>query len=257
MQPYHEYVEMFNRQVAVLRQAANTPDAVDDLLSEEQKEGFVKAFRELLKLKNILISFTEFRFDDIDIEEQEIEEYQSKYLDIYDSIKPGDTEKASILADLDFELELVRRDEVNVGFILRLVAQMVGASESKQKEIRQTIDGLMRSDSELRSKRELIERFLQNNLLNIEESGDVEREFYEFLDAERRAEFEKLCRENGIDKAKAERVVARYLSGGHKPRDHELNDLLIEQPRLLELDSIVGRLRDGLRKFLSTFIDGV
>lgn len=257
MQPYHEYVEMFNRQVAVLRQAANTPDAVDNLLSEEQKEGFVKAFRELLKLKNTLISFTEFRFDDIDIEEQEIEEYQSKYLDIYDSIKSGDTEKVSILADLDFELELVKRDEINVGFILRLVAQMVGASESRQKEIRQTIDGLMKSDSELRSKRELIERFLQNNLPNIEESGDVEREFYEFLDAERRAEFEKLCRENGIDKAKAERVVARYLSGGHKPRDHELNDLLIEQPRLLELDGIVDRLRDGLRKFLAAFIDGV
>ena len=151
-------------------------------------------------MKNILVSFTEFRFDDLEIGDQEFEEFKSKYLDVYESVATSSGEKVSILADLDFELELVKRDEVNVGFILRLIAQMVGASDSKQSEIKKSIDQLMSGEVELRSKRELIERFLKNNLPKIEQSDDVEREFYEFLDTERQAEFDKLCQENDIDK---------------------------------------------------------
>lgn len=257
MRPYLEYAEEFNKQLSVLRDIADSPDAVDSLIAEEHKEEFVKAFRELLKLKNILVSFTEFRFDDLAISDQEFEEFKSKYLDIYESVAADPGEKVSILADLDFELELVKRDEVNVGFILRLIAQMVGASDSKQSEIKKSIDQLMRGEVELRSKRELIERFLKHNLPKIEHSDDVEREFYEFLDAERQAEFDKLCQENDINKTKAERIVARYLASGHQPRDHELSMLLNTRPKLLERESILTKLRSSLKKFFGTFVDGV
>lgn len=257
MRPYLEYAEEFNKQLGVLRGIASSPDAVDSLIAEEHKEKFVKAFRELLKLKNILVSFTEFRFDDLEIGDQEFEEFKSKYLDVYESVATSSGEKVSILADLDFELELVKRDEVNVGFILRLIAQMVGASDSKQNEVKKSIDQLMNGEVELRSKRELIERFLKNNLPKIEQSDDVEREFYEFLDTERQAEFDKLCQENDIDKTKAERIVARYLASGHQPRDHELSILLNVQPKLLERESILTKLRSSLKKFFGTFVDGV
>ncbi|PIE73563.1 MAG: deoxyribonuclease HsdR, partial [Deltaproteobacteria bacterium] len=248
VKPYQEYVDMFNQQVASLRAIAGSPDAVDGLVSEEQKEEFVKSFRQLLKLKNTLVSFAEFVEDDVDVSAQEFEEYKSKYLDIYD-IVARDTEKVSILSDLDFSLELIRRDKVNVGYILRLMAQMVGASEKKQKEIKSTLDSLMSSEPKLRSKRELIEQFLKSVLPNIDQSSDVEAEFYSFWDEQKQAEFDKLCTEAGLDRAQAERIIATYLIRGEKPRDHEIADSLIQKPSILERDSLLSRVKELLNDF--------
>ncbi len=256
VKPYQEYVDMFNQRVARLRAIADSPDAVDGLVGEEQKEEFVKSFRQLLKLKNTLVSFAEFVEDDVDVNDQEFEEYKSKYLDIYD-IVARDTEKVSILSDLDFNLELIRRDEVNVGYILRLIAQMVGANDKKQQEVKNTIDNLMNAEPKLRSKRELIEQFLKTTLPNIEQSGDVEAEFYSFWNEQKRAKFDELCTEAGLDKAQAEQIIATYLMRGEKPRDHEIAESLIKKPSILERDTLLSRVKELLNNFLSVFVDSM
>lgn len=255
--PYVYYVSEFNQRVAKMRLIVADPDAVDLLFGEEQKENFVKAFRELLKLKNILVSFSDFAIDDLDVDEQEFEEFKSKYLDIYESIKRDEAEKVSILADLDFELELIKRDEINVSFIVRLMTQMIGADQSKQDEIKHLIDNHMKGEIELRSKRELIERFLQNNLPKIEQASDVEREFYQFVDQEKKLHFEKMCHDYQIDQARAEQIIARYLSSGHQPRDHEIDRALLIKPKILERDGVLAKIRETIRQFLQVFVDGI
>lgn len=255
--PYVDYVSEFNQRVAKMRLIVADPDAVDLLFGEEQKENFVKAFRELLKLKNILVSFSDFVIDDLDVDEQEFEEFKSKYLDIYESIKRDEAEKVSILADLDFELELIKRDEINVSFIVRLMTQMIGADQSKQDEIKHLIDNHMKGEIELRSKRELIERFLQNNLPKIEQASDVEREFYQFVDQEKKLYFEKMCHDYQIDKVRAEQIIARYLSSGHQPRDHEIDRALLIKPKILERDGVLAKIRETIRQFLQVFVDGI
>ena len=122
--PYGDYRAQFNEAVEVLRSIAPDPESVNDLKSEDDKLAFVKAFRNLMRLKNVLRSFTEFDEGDLDVSTQEFEDYSSKYQDIGDAVKTDKPEDgASILNEVDFELELIHRDEINVAYILALLSE--------------------------------------------------------------------------------------------------------------------------------------
>ena len=173
------YVERFNKAVVVLIKIAPTVDSVNDLPSEKEELDFVRAFRELMRTKNILSGFSEFTFDDLDMSEQEFEDYKSKYLDIYDKTKDGEGEDGeSIIDDVDFELELIQRDEINVAYILRLLAALHGSEKKGDREQkRKAIIDLLGSEVKLRSKKELIEKFINENMPGINKSGEIPNAF--------------------------------------------------------------------------------
>jgi type I restriction enzyme R subunit len=107
------------------------------LESENEQFEFVKSFRELLRLKNILESFSEFKFESLNINKQEFEDYKSKYLDIYDKVKKDHSkEKVSILENVDFELELIQRDDITIDYILSLLAKLGKKEDSSEYEKR-------------------------------------------------------------------------------------------------------------------------
>ena len=96
--------------------------SVNDLESEEDELNFIKAFRDLMRIKNILAAFSDFKWEDVKMSEQLFEDYKSKYLDLYDKVKSNNQkEKVSILDDVDFELELIHREEINVYYIIQLL----------------------------------------------------------------------------------------------------------------------------------------
>jgi type I restriction enzyme R subunit len=78
MQPYEEYVAKFNQAFIALLQIAPTVNSVNNLQDEEKELEFIKAFRELMRLKNVLVTFTEFDFSDLSMTEQSFEDYKSK-----------------------------------------------------------------------------------------------------------------------------------------------------------------------------------
>lgn len=256
--PYEEYVIAFNTAIAKLRDIAPVPGAVDSLPDEDAEKNFVEAFRSVLRLRNVVESFAEYSNADITIDDQTFENFKGKYLDVYDKVKSDrQKEKVSILDDIDFELELTRRDEVNVGYILRLIARMVGADESKQAEIYKAISDTIAGSPELRSKRELIEQFIESSLPSITESGDVENEFAEFVNEAQAKEFRKMCQDEGLNTEKTQTLLDRYVSTGRIPRNHDLSNVLITQPSVLRRESILESVKDRLAKFIQTFIDGI
>jgi len=118
---------------------APTVDSVNDLDTEEDELAFAKAFREIMRLKNILSSFVEFTFEDTYMKEQDFADYTSKYLDLYDKIKSNTRkESVSILEEIDFELELIHRDEINVAYIMKLLAQLKDAKPKDQAKQEKT-----------------------------------------------------------------------------------------------------------------------
>lgn len=258
LQPYEEYLNRFNQAVEILRNITPTPRDVDILADEEQDAQFVQAFREILRLKNILTSFADFRFDDTYIDEQTFENFKGKYLDIYDKVKRDhEKEKVSILDDVDFELELVRRDDVNVSYILRLIARMVGASEEKQGELRKTIADTMSNDIVLRSKRELIEKFIESTLPKISEADQVETEFQTFISEEQVRAFRELCASEGLDNERTQRLLDRYMSTGRIPRDHDLEKALRQQPSILQRETIITSAKRKIVEFINTFVENI
>ncbi len=258
VEPYGKYLKRFNEAVNSLRSTTLTPQDVDALQSEEEELAFVRAFREILRLKNVLTSFADFKFTDTTITEQTFENFKGKYLDIYDKVRiDHEREKISILDDVDFELELVRRDEVNVTYILGLMGRMVGANEEKQRELSKTIADTMSSDPTLRSKRELIERFIQTNLPQVDDPSDVETAFDTFWGEEQLKAFSQLCEEEGLNSEKTQQLIDRYLSSSRLPHDHDLGDVLLAKPSILERNTMIKKIKIKLTSYIETFIEGV
>lgn len=110
--------------LASLLQLAPTPESVDQLEAEEDQYQFVVLFRELSKLPLKLRTFDEFEFseDTIGIVEQNYQDFKSKYFAIYEKVKKKEKgEEVSILDNLDFMIEVIQTDTINVSYILNLI----------------------------------------------------------------------------------------------------------------------------------------
>lgn len=258
LEPYEDYVAKFNDTLVKLHSIAHTPQAVDNLVGEEAELEFVTAFRELLRLKNVLVSFADFSFGDTGVSAQTFEDYVSKYLDIRDKVVAShEKEKVSILEDVDFELELVRRDDVNVDYILRLVARLVGASEEQKTDLMRTITATLSGDAALRSKRELIERFINSTIPQIKDSNEVEDRFRQFWDEEKMAELGRIAEEENIDVEKFERLIGDYLYTNRLPKQTDFAHTLMVKPGILQRNAILQRIRTRFTSFIETFIDNL
>lgn len=258
IEPYEDYVKKFNDAFSLLLAIAPTVSSVDNLPSETEELQFIKSFRELMRLKNVLTSFADFQFSDLAMDEQNFEDYKSKYLDLHDKVKTShDKEKVSILEDVDFELELIHRDEVNVAYILRLLAGLKASGGSDQDKKRKAIIDLLSGEAKLRSKKELIEKFINSSLINIESSDDIPAEFEKYWDAEKQKAFEAICEEEGLIPEKLHEVIGDYLYTERTPIRDDVVALMKEKPKIRERKTVVERVIEKILNFVNTFIDGV
>jgi len=256
--PYDDYIKQFNDALNELRRLTPTPPDVDLLYGEEQELEFVTKFRELMRIRNILVTYADFKFDDTGINAQTFDDFRSKYLDIYDKVHSETVmEKVSILEDVDFELELIKRDVINVNFIVHLLAQMVDASDDQKEKLRKNIFQIMSTEHELRSKRELIEKFIDQNIPELENSDNVEQAFEDFWDAEKDAALEKLVRDEGLDKEKFIKLVEDFVWSERKPRRDAIVQTMQNQPKILEREPLINRVMRKFNQFIATFIEGV
>lgn len=257
MQPYEDYIEKFQETVAKLLKVVPTVASVNNLPSEVEKFEFIKAFRELMRLKNVLSTFTEFEFDDLVMSEQDFEDYKSKYLDIYDSNKGPGKEKVSILNDVDFELELIHRDEINVSYILKLLAKLKDAAPEDQEKQKKAIVELIVGESQLRSKRELIEKFINQTLPGIEDSEDIPEEFSNFWTRERVEAIKNLSEEESLDAEKLEQVIGDFIYTEKEPLRDDIIGMMTKRPSLRERKTIAERVKTKIMDFVETFINGI
>lgn len=258
IEPYEVYIKDFNNAFKHLMSIAPTADSVNDLVTEEDELKFAKAFREIMRLKNILASFTNFTFDDTYMKEQDFKDYSSKYLDLYDKIKTNQQkELVSVLDEIDFELELIHRDEINVTYILKLLAELKSASKQDKAKKQKEIIDLITGETELRSKRELIEKFILKNLPEISDDDNIEEAFHTYWQIETKIALEKLSKEETLNQDKVETIINDYLFTGRMATEDEVIDALEKQPSVLQRESISNRVTDKILNFITTFINGV
>ena len=255
---YEKVSEKFSEAFIELLKIAPTVKSVDNLPSEEEELQFVQAFRALIRAKNVLTSFADFSWEDVPMDEQTFEDYKSKYLDLYEKAK-GDhqKQKASILDDVDFELELIHRDEVNVAYILKLLAglkQAKGQSAAQQKK--QILD-LLAGDVELRSKRELIEKFIEENLPKIKDIDSIPDEFEQYWSDQRVLALGNLCEEEHLDREQFKSLIDAYIYNEHEPLRDEVFKCLDNRPSILKAREIGDRIINKMKEFVEVFVRGV
>lgn len=259
MKPYDEYVKSFNDAFINLLQITPTVNSVDNLVTEEDELKFVIAFRDLMRIKNVLTSFSDFKWSDLSMTEQQFEDYKSKYLDLHDKVKSDHAkEKVSILEDVDFELELIHRDEINVAYIIRLLIKLKANQKKDADQIEKEIFNLLNTEMQLRSKKELIERFIRENMPVILDTDDIPQEFEMFWMVEQEKAFLKMVEEEKLSKEKTQTLIEHYLYSEQEPMRDDILELLVgEKPTLLQRKQTGDRIQRRIIDFVETFINGI
>lgn len=259
LEPYENYVEKYNLAVKLLLELVPTVSSVDDLPDENAQLEFVTRFRELLKLKNVLTTFTDYKESDLTLSEQGFEDYKSKYLDIYERVKHENVkEKDSILNDVDFEIVLIHRDQINVAYIILLLTEWLksGGKGKKGERIKKQIDDYLSGEIQLRSKRLLIEQFIEESLNGLTPDGVAEA-FDVYWARQKEVAIDALCEAEKINKDRLEKLLKEYQFTLREPRSEEIIEILDSKPKILERKSTLTRVGDAIAKFIETFIEGV
>ena len=179
------------------------------ILGESAKREFIKLFGAILRIRNILTCFDEFLGNEI-LSERDFQDYQSVYIDLYQEFRERiGADKEIINEDLIFEIELIKQIEVNIDYILMLVAKYQ-KSYCKDKTILTTIDKAINSSLELRSKKELIERFIEQvNVTTI-----IDAEWRTFLNTSKEDELDGIIEEENLKPEATRRLIDNAFRDG-------------------------------------------
>ena len=249
--PFNEVKKNYQELTTNFLEQYPTPSSIDLLQSEKDKKQFILAFRDVIKKHAEIQVYDEFEEDaaDLGMTEQQFMDFRSKYLDIYDTFAGGckpseenqtpdeDTESTetsteSGIDDIDFCLELLHSDIINVTYILELIADLNPYS-ADYKEKRTYIIDTMIKDAELRNKAKLIDGFIQQNVdddrdnfmarkQKFDGTSDLEERLNNYITTERNNAVDKLAKEEGLDVS----VLNHYLS--------EYDYLQKEQPEIIQ-----------------------
>jgi type I restriction enzyme R subunit len=180
-----------------------------NIIGENNEKEFISLWGAILKMRNILTSFDEFEGNST-ISARDIQDHQSNYLDLYNKWRRKEVaEKENINDDIVFEMELVRQVEVNIDYILILVAKY-HASNCEDKEILVDINKAINSSIQLRSKKELIEGFIAT----VNTATNVDDDWNTFVAEQKEADLTNLIEEENLNKEETKRFIDNCFRDG-------------------------------------------
>ena len=258
MKSYEEYVEIFNRYIELMRTLALTSEEVDNLESEENKLAFIENFKNLLRVMNRLETFSKFDFKDLGITQDEFESYKSKYIDMYDTlvVNGGDGRgpKTSVIDEVDFEIELLEKDSINVNYILSLIKNLDNKDVSFVKDVEyilKTVDSI----PNLKNKRELLEKFIEENrnIFSVDFKGDIEDRLVKFMKKKRNEAIEEMVAEEELIYGKVNEIVEKCEFTEKKPDFNEIKESFSGKVSVLKLNKKIQSIQERIEKILDRF----
>lgn len=179
------------------------------IIGEDNEKNFIKLFGRILKIRNILRCFDDFESDN-SVSIRDLQDYQSVYIDLYqDYSKKSDIEKERINDDIVFEIELIKQVEVNIDYILRLVAQY-HKSNCEDKDILDNMNRFIDASVELRSKKALIEGFVAQMTVKT----DVDKDWKEFLKTQKEQDLETIISDEKLKHDEAIKFIENSFRDG-------------------------------------------
>lgn len=221
------------------------------IVGEDSQKDFIRLFGAILRLRNILTAFDDFEGNEI-LTERDFQDYQSRYIDLHQSFtKEQNAEKEKINDDLVFEMELIKQIEVNIDYILRLVEQYRKSNSEDKKEIRVNIAKAVDSSIRLRSKKELIEGFVDKMTV----SGNVEEDWKQFVSEQKEKELNSLIETERLKPAETQRFVNNALRDGILRTSGTDIDGILPPISRFAITGERARIKDGVINKLLVFFE--
>lgn len=254
---FDEYLVEFKKQLIELYKVADTPEAVDRLEREDDIKEFVLTFRSLSRLMQMLKTFDEFSFDKdkFGIAQQTFQDYRGKYLNLYDAVRQKnkrEINKVSVLDDIDFEVEILRNDLINVQYILDLLNQIDLMNKEEPDKARKQIRKLLEQadDDKLRLKADLIREFLDSVIPHLEEEIAIDDAYYEFEEEVKEGELQDFAKDQTYPIDLLKQLVSEYEYSG------QLDNNLVEEGvsggllvRTKKIDNVKSFVQETVEKY--------
>lgn len=184
------------------------PLAVPQIIGEDNQKKFIKLFGAFLKMRNLLSTFDEFEGKEI-FSDRDLQDYLGRYQDLKDIFRPEGKESTDINDDIIFETELIKQIDINIDYILMLV-QKYHDSHMQDKEILVTIQKAVNAHPELRSKKQLIEMFLDS----INNVNDVVVAWNGFVEQQREDDLATIINEEKLKPEETRRFLEKAFEDG-------------------------------------------
>ena len=224
------------------------PLSEPQIIGEQNQKDFIALFGAILRMRNLLLSFDEFKGNEL-ISERDLQDYLGRYQDLRDEWKRKRQESTDITDDVVFEIELIRQIEINIDYILMLVKKYHD-THCEDKEVLITINKAIDASPELRSKKQLIETFIAG----INDVDDVMHEWHEFVVAQRDHDLDVIIKEEKLKPEDTRKFIENAF------RDGEIRTVGTDIDKLMPPISRFGgggrtRKKQGVIEKLKTFFE--
>ena len=260
---YEEYLKDYKNAIAALKGHTYSSDDVDNLLGEGADLLFVQNFKSVIKTRNAVSMFSEFKEESEDIlTEEEFRNFKGKYYDLamkYSSKR--EEEDNNPLCHIDFELELLQTDIVNVDYILNLIKNLnlnettnMVVKEDKLLQAKNKIIKKLYENVELREKIPLVEEFLhfEHNRI-LQDSDLIEDYWYDFLSMKKQMSYDAIIIQEGFEREPFLRLISDLEFSGQDLIEDKLLQCLTYKPKVIFREQIFTRVRKQIFDILKNY----
>lgn len=179
------------------------------IMGEQNQKDFIRLYGAILRLRNILSTFDEFKGNEI-LSERDIQDYHSAYIDLYNEFRKTKTgEKENINDDIVFEMELIKQIEINIDYILGLI-KLFHEDHIKNRELLIDINKAIDSSVELRNKKELINQFIAS----LDIHSEVDKDWQKYVEKKRIEELEEIIKHEKLDRDETYTFIRNAFRNG-------------------------------------------
>ena len=259
LESYDYYVSEYRKQAEAIRKICPTAADCGNLINEDEQKEFIIIFRMLAKALATMKTFSKFDWADLELfmDEEEYTEYKSWYLTFYDSVG-NDTAKGkkTILADIDFNIELVRTDKINVIYVLNLLKEINRRDKNEmQKSIDLILREIDRSDNEkMRYKSEIMKEFIRSRFFDLDPDEDIVKEYEQYEKEVMEKDVTEFAKANGIAPDIVLSILNEYFVDERSITKNKIRERLagmklplLKQTRLI--NAIMAFIKEMYNKF--------
>ena len=259
LESYDFYVAEYRKSTEAVRAVAETADDAGHLYSEDEQRQFIYAFRKLAGTLSTLKTFSKFDWADLDLfmDEEEFFNYKSWYLYYYDSLKNQDgTGKVPVLADIDFQIELIRTDKINVVYILNLLKDINRQNKSEmEKSIDLILREIERSDNEkMRYKKDIMKDFVTGRFFDLDPDEDIIEAYAQYEKERMQAFIEEFAQVNEVDVDTVSFILNQYFCDTKQVTKESIRQRVSGMNLgLLKLTRLINNLLDFVKDMYDKF----